>query len=206
MATMRTGGGSEHGEAPRPWIEIFRAGDYSKAGKGVITADDLRRVVQNYDPTYHEALESLRHTTDDQPAYGWIDALMLDGDKLLARELRVDPKFLEARRQGKFKKRSAAFYQDDAGNVTGLRHLAWLGSGIPEVKGLQDITFDDHGQKFVSVDFNEEEPVAQETKSVAEQIKAFFVEHFGASEAGKTFSEDDVKRIATAAVSAAAAP
>ena len=32
---------AEHGEAPRGWFEIFRAGDYSKAGKGVITAADL---------------------------------------------------------------------------------------------------------------------------------------------------------------------
>jgi len=143
----------EYGEAPRPWIEIFCAGDYTKAGKGSITPDDLRRVVRNYDPTYHEAPETLGHKADDQPAYGWIDALMLDGDKLLARERQVDPKFDEARRQGKFKKRSASFYHDDAGNITGLRNLAWLGAGIPEVKGLRDVVFDDRGQKFLSVDF-----------------------------------------------------
>jgi hypothetical protein len=207
MAQEKTVGGSEHGEAPRPWIEIFRAGDYSKAGKGVITPDDLRRVVRNYDPSYHEAPETLGHTADDQPAYGWIDALMLDGDKLLARESKVDPKFEEARKAGKFKKRSAAFYQDDAGNVTGLRHLAWLGAGIPEVKGLQDIAFDDHGQKFISVDFGEEETVSADNKTGFEQFKAFFAELLkGGSPEPKTFSEDDVKRIAAEAATAAAAP
>jgi hypothetical protein len=201
----------EHAEAPRPWIEIFRAGDYSNANKGLITREDLDRVVRNYDPSYHEAPETLGHRADDQPAYGWIDALMLDGDKLLARERQVDPKFAEARKAGKFKKRSAAFYQDDAGNITGLRHLAWLGAGIPEVKGLQDISFEDHGQKFISLDFGEEdETVADPNKTVPDQIrdgiKSFFAEMFGGSDKPKTFSEEDAKRIATEAATAAAAP
>jgi hypothetical protein len=195
-----------HGEAPRPWIEIFRAGDYSKAGKGTITPDDLHRVARAYDPTYHEAPETLGHRSDDQPAFGWIDGLMVDGDKLLARERQVDPKFAEARKAGKFKKRSAAFYTDENGQVTGLRHLAWLGAGIPEVKGLQDVNFDDHGSKFIMVDFGEEEAVAQETKTVAEQIKAYFAELFGGNAQPATFSEADVTRIATEAATAAAAP
>lgn len=199
-------GTSEHAEAPRPWIEIFRAGDYSKAGKGVITPADLHRVVRNYDPTYHEAPETLGHRSDDQPAYGWIDGLMVDGDKLLARERQVDPKFAEARKAGKFKKRSAAFYTDESGQVTGLRHLAWLGAGIPEVKGLQDVAFDDHGSSFISVEFGEDESVAD--KTVKEQISEFFAEHFGGKKSGESasFSEADVKRIATEAVTAATAP
>lgn len=187
---------TQHGEAPRPWMEIFRAGDYSKAGKGVITPSDLQRVARNYDPTYHEAPETLGHRSDDQPAFGWIDGLMVDGDKLLARERQVDPKFDEARRAGKFKKRSAAFYTDENGQVTGLRHLAWLGAGIPEVKGLQDVAFDDHGSKFITVDFGEDDAVAEGTKTVAEQIKDFFAETFGGKGEPKTFSEDDVKRVA----------
>jgi hypothetical protein len=198
----------EHGEAPRPWIEIFRAGDYSAAGKGVITAQDLGRVVRNYDPTYHEAPETLGHRSDDQPAYGWIDALTVDGDKLLAREREVDPKFQEARRAGKFKKRSAAFYCDENGQVTGLRHLAWLGAGIPEVKGLQDVAFNDRGAKFIKVDFGEDETVAEKTISeqIREGIASFFSELTGRSDKPKSFSEADVQRIATEAATTAATP
>jgi hypothetical protein len=194
-----------HGENPRPWFEIFRAGDYSKAGKGVITPDDLKRVVRNYDPTYHEAPETLGHRSDDQPAYGWLDGLMVDGDKLLARERQVDPKFDEARKAGKFKKRSAAFYTDENGRVTGLRHLAWLGAGIPEVKGLADVAFDDHGSKFITVDFGEEETV---DKPIKEQLAEFFAELFSGKKtsAEKTFGEDEVKRLATEAAALAAAP
>jgi len=199
----------EHGEAPRPWIEIFRAGDYRGVNKGLITREDLDRVVRNYDPTYHEAPATIGHPADDKPAYGWIESLAVDGDKLLAREKQVDPKFDEARKAGRFKKRSAAFYCDADGNITGLRHVAYLGAQPPEVKGLQDLSFNDHGSKFIEVDFGEDEQVAAE-KTVPEQIKegvkTFFAEMFGGSAQPKTFSEDDAKRIATEAATAAAAP
>ena len=195
-----------HGEAPRPWIEIFRAGDYRGANKGLITRADLDRVVRNYDPTYHEAPATIGHPADDKPAYGWIESLAVDGDKLLAREKQVDPKFDEARKAGRFKKRSAAFYCDADGNITGLRHVAYLGAQPPEVKGLQDLAFNDHGSKFIEVDFGEDDAVADTTKTVAEQIKAYFAELFGGSAQPKTFSEDDARRIATDAATAAAAP
>ena len=196
---------SEHGEAPRPWIEIFRAGDYSKAGKGVITAADLDRVVRNYDPTYHEAPTTIGHPADDKPAYGWIDQLMRQGDTLLAREKQVDPKFDEARKAGKFKKRSAAFYQDENGQVTGLRHVAYLGAMPPEVKGLQEVAFNDHGSKFIEVDFGEDETVPEAT--VKDQIKAFFAELIGGQKPEpKTFSEADVQALVTNAVKAAVDP
>jgi hypothetical protein len=205
----QTASSQTHAEAPRPWIEIFRAGDYTAAGKGNITPADLHRVARGYDPTYHEAPETIGHPADDKPAYGWIDGLMVDGDKLLAREKQVDPKFHEARQAGKFKKRSAAFYCDAVGNITGLRHVAWLGAQPPEVKGLQDVAFDDHGMKFIAVDFEEDGTVANE-KTVAEQVKeavsAFFAEMFGKSTATKTFSEDDVKRVAAEAATAATIP
>ena len=195
-----------HGEAPRPWIEIFRAGDYRGANKGLITRADLDRVVRNYDPTYHEAPDTIGHPADDKPAYGWIESLAVDGDKLLAREKQVDPKFDEARKAGRFKKRSAAFYCDADGNITGLRHVAYLGAQPPEVKGLQDLAFNDHGSKFIEVDFGEDDVVADATKTVAEQIKAYFAELFSSSAQPKTFSEDDARRIATDAATATAAP
>lgn len=200
---------SEHGEAPRPWIEIFRAGDYSKAGKGVITPGDLDRVVRNYDPTYHEAPVCIGHPKDDMPAFGWYDQLMRDGNTLLARERQVDPKFNEARQAGKFKKRSAAFYCDENGQVTGLRHVAWLGAQPPEVKGLEDVTFNDHGSKFIEVDFGEDETVAAE-KTIAEQVKetlsTLFAGMAGKKDEPKTFTEADIKRVADEAVAAVAAP
>ena len=100
---VQTKTGTEHAEAPRPWIEIFRAGDYTGANKGVISRDDLNRVVASYDPTYHEAPITIGHPVDNKPAFGWIEALRADGDTLLAREKQVDPAFNDARQAGRSK-------------------------------------------------------------------------------------------------------
>lgn len=191
-----------------PWIEIFRAGDYRPQGKALITRSDLERVIRNYDPTYHEAPVCIGHPKDNLPAYGWIERLALDGDKLLARERQVDPQFDEARKAGRYKKRSAAFYQDASGKVSGLRHVAWLGAQPPEVKGLQDVQFNDNGREFIELNFGEEESVDE--NKVLEGLKAFFAEKFpsmfGDKGGSKTFSEDDMKRVATEAATAAAQP
>jgi hypothetical protein len=199
----------EHGEAPRGWIEIFRAGDYRPQGKINITRQDLERVVRNYDPDFHEAPVCVGHPKTDAPAFGWIERLALDGDTLLAKEKQVDPAFDEARKTGRYKKRSAAFYLDADGKVGGLRHVGWLGAQPPEVKGLKNLNFDDAGREFVELAFGEEETVgAENDKSIGEQISAWFAEHvpgFGKG-ASKEFSEADVKRIATEAITAATAP
>jgi hypothetical protein len=189
-----------------PWIEIFRAGDYTAQGKAKITRADLERVIRNYDPSFHEAPVTVGHPKNDLPAFAWIDRLALNGDTLLAKEKQVDPQFNEARKAGRYKKRSAAFYQDADGNVTGLRHVGWLGAQPPEVKGLQNVNFEDKGREFITVDFGEEEVVADETKTMDERIRAFFAEMFTSKPGTATFSEADVKRIATEAVTAATAP
>jgi hypothetical protein len=193
-----------------PWIEIFRAGDYRSAGKGLITRADLERVVRNYDPSFHEAPVAAAQVQlghkDDAPAYAWIDRLAVDGDTLLAKEKQVDPNFNEARKAGRYKKRSVAFYKDASGQIAGLRHVAYLGAQPPEVKGLKDVAFDDHGQEFIVLNFGEEESVPQENKTVAEQIREYLSGLLGVSAQPATFSEGDAKRIATEAITAASAP
>ena len=189
-----------------PWIEIFRAGDYRGAGKGNITRSDLDRVVRNYDPSFHEAPVTVGHPVDNKPAFGWVDRLSVEGNTLSAKEKQVDPNFAEARKAGRYKKRSAAFYCDADGNITGLRHVAYLGAMPPEVKGLQDVAFDDHGQKFIEVDFAEDAAMAAENKTGFEQFKAFFAELLKGSSEPKTFGEADITRLVNEAATAAAAP
>jgi hypothetical protein len=194
---------SEHADFGNGWVEIFRAGDYGEKGK--FSADDLDRVIANYDPAAHEAPACIGHPKDDLPAYGWADRLMRSGDTLLAKFKEVDPAFESAVKAGRFKKRSAAFYLGDSGQITGLRHVAFLGAQPPEVKGLRNLNFDDdQGRKFTSVDFGEEDAVAD--KTVKEQIKEFFAEMFGASSQPKTFSEKDVEALVTRAVETATKP
>jgi hypothetical protein len=198
---------SEHADFGNGWVEIFRAGDYGE--KGNFSADDLDRVVSSYDPTNHEAPACIGHPADDKPAYGWVDSLMRQGKTLLAKFREVDPGFESLVKDGKFKKRSAAFYLGDDGNISGLRHVAFLGAQPPEVKGLKNLNFnDDKGRTFKSVDFDEEEPVAD--KTIAEQVRdavaSFFAEHFGKRSEAKTFSESDAQALATRAAEQATKP
>jgi hypothetical protein len=201
---------AEHAETPslgHGWIEIFRAGDYTAQGKVKVTPEQLQGIVDRYDPGFHEAPVVVGHPQADAPAYGWIEAIALRGDTLLAKEKQVDASFDELRTAGRFKKRSAAFYQDGDGAPIYLRHVAWLGAQPPAVKGLKDAAFSEHGKGFV--EFEEDVMAGETEKSVKEQIKAFFVEMFGnkpGDGGSATFSEADVKRIAAEAVTAATAP
>ncbi len=192
---------SEHADFGNGWVEIFRAGDYG--AKGNFSADDLDRVIQNYDPATHEAPACVGHPADNLPAYGWAARLLRQGATLLAKFKEVDPAFEDAVKAGRYKKRSAAFYLDDAGRIENLRHVAFLGAQPPEVKGLKNLQFDDNGREYTEVDFGEESAMPADEKSVKDQIKAFFAEMFGPQPTSKTFSEDDVKRIATEAVATA---
>lgn len=197
-----------NGSTPGPWIEIFRAGDYRSQGKGRISREDLDRVVRNYNPAFHEAPVTIGHPADNLPAFGWIDRVAMNGDVLVAQEKQVDPQFNELRQAGRFKKRSASFYTDADGNVTGLRHVGYLGAQPPAVKGLQDVKFDDKGREFIELNFGEESQVGVQVteKTVADQIREVLAGLFGGSSAPKTFSEDDAKRIAAEAVAAALSP
>jgi hypothetical protein len=200
--TKTVDGKSDFGDG---WIEIFRAGTYGE--KGSFTSADLDRVISNYDPSFHEAPACIGHPKDDLPAYGWADRLMRQGDTLLAKFKEVDPAFEKAVLAGRFKKRSAAFYLDDDGRISGLRHVAFLGAQPPEVKGLKNLNFDDAGRKFTAVDFGEEETVDNTEKTFAEGLMAWLKEHMpGSSSASKTFSEAEVQRIATEAATSAAKP
>jgi hypothetical protein len=207
VATTKTDGTIEHADFGGGWIQIFQTGSYGDKGK--FDEADLDRVVSNYKPDLHEAPAVVGHPKDNAPAYGWTSGLKRDGDKLLAKFSQVDPAFEEAVKAGRYKKRSAAFYLDDQGRITNLRHVGFLGALPPEVKGLQDLKFADNGRKFTEVDFGEEAVVAQE-KTFKEQMKEFFAEVFGGGDKGaggqKTFSEDDVKKIATEAAAVASAP
>lgn len=186
------------------WVEIFKAGDYGDKGK--FDEADLDRIAAGYDPAVHEAPACIGHPEHDAPAFGWVDRLKRSGSTLLAKFREVDPGFESLVKAGRFKKRSAAFYLDGAGKVAGLRHVGFLGAMPPEVKGLANLKFDDAGRRITEVDFGEE-TVAQETKTVKEQIAEFFAEMFGNKRGEpKTFSEADVQRIATEAATAASKP
>ncbi len=131
-------------------MHIFKAGTRTDAnGQTVtITAADLQKSAEVYDPTKHEAPIVVGHPRLDAPAYGWVQSLRATGSDLIAQPQQVDPAFSELIQAGRYKKVSASFYCPDASAnpVPGayyLRHVGFLGATPPAVKGLKQVEFSD---------------------------------------------------------------
>lgn len=158
-------------------IEIFRAGTRTADSGRVytITPADLAAAAAAYSPALHEAPLTVGHPEGNRPAYGWVAGLQAAGDVLRTSHRQVEPQFAEMVRGGRFKKRSASFYEptDPANPKPGvwyLRHVAFLGAQPPAVKGLKDIEFSEAaGAVNFSDPVNHEDPPTMKTP---EQLQA----------------------------------
>lgn len=131
-------------------IEIFRAGKRTDmSGREVdISPADLADIASRYDASLHEAPLVVGHPSINAPAYGWVEGLEAQGDRLLMRVHQVEPQFADMVNSGRFKKRSASFLLPDAANNPKpgqfyLNHVGFLGATAPAVKGLKDAQFAD---------------------------------------------------------------
>lgn len=195
------------------WIELFRAGDHGE--KGAFTEADLDQMVANYQPqSVHEAPVTIGHPRGDAPAFGWMGSLKRVGSVLLGKLSSADPAFEEMVEKKSFKKRSIGLVKDAYGQQGwGLHHVAFLGAQAPHIKGLADCKFEDDDAQVVEVEFQENQMANESKDGVIAWLNAWFEEKFGsksvqvpATPAAKTFSEDDVKRIASEAVAEAIKP
>jgi cation transport regulator ChaB len=142
----------EHAEAKPDepgWFEIFRAGVHTdSAGRTrEWTKADLEEIASLYNPEVHEAPIVIGHPADDAPAYGWIEALRVAGDRLLAKPKQLAEDFRDWIRKGLYKKVSIALYPD-----LGLRHVGFLGAMPPAVKGLRPAQFGEAAAWQIEVD------------------------------------------------------
>jgi len=143
------------------WWQICRVNKVSKAaGIGLV---QLQEAVESYDPTLHEAPIVIGHPRDNEPAYGWIEALSLNGSTLQASPRQIDADFAELMQAGRYKKVSASFYMPGHPNNPApgqcyFRHLAVLGAQPPAIKGLNPINFNDSTEEgIVIVELSEQE-------------------------------------------------
>lgn len=172
-------------------MEIFRAGDYGE--KGNYSEADVQQIADSYDPAKHEAPVVLGHpkAASGAPAYAWVSKLKNVSGTLVAKLHQVEPAFRESFLAGRYKKRSVALYKSADGKY-GLRHLGFLGADVPEVKGLADAAFSQ--AEFQSIEFDEENTMPEDTKSIADRVKEALREMFGGGPALQpAFSEDRVK-------------
>jgi hypothetical protein len=121
-------------------MEIFSTGTHtSKNGvTKTYTEADLDNIVNSYNPEYHEAPITIGHPSDNSPAYGWVQSLKRNGEKLIATVSDLLPEFKEMLEKKLFKKRSISLYPDGS-----LRHIGFLGALPPSVKGLKNLSFGD---------------------------------------------------------------
>lgn len=133
-------------------LEIFRVGSWQGSGKGAQrewTAQDLRQLAETYDQAVLPAPITIGHTQDlptTAPAYGWVESLVVRGDRLIARLSQVVPELVRLVREGYYKTRSIEIYPP--GHPANpkpegfyLKAVAFLGAQAPAVKGLADVQF-----------------------------------------------------------------
>ncbi len=144
-------------------FEIFKTGSHT-SDKGVskdYTLEDLNFIAQSYKPEEDEAPIVIGHPENNDPAFGWISSLSVSEDGKLfaeASDEKLHPDFLNALKDGSYKKRSISLTPEGK-----LRHVGFLGAAKPAVKGLADIQFSSPSSVIYEFDFvknvEEEKPV-----------------------------------------------
>jgi len=148
-------------------FEILKTGSFTNSqGKEVnFSQSDLEKIASSYDPTISEAPIVIGHPKSNDPAYGWIDSLKVNGDKLIASASKIVPEFLNAVKEGLFKKRSVSLNPDNS-----LRHVGFLGAALPAVKGLADLQFEDATDENI-IEFSEPGIHSSEKKNDDEEFR-----------------------------------
>jgi hypothetical protein len=120
------------------WIEVFAAGKWtdSNGGERDWTLSDLKEIADSYDYKTTPAPIVIGHPETDSPAYGWVEALKVEGEKLLAKPGQLVEEFKDWVKRGLYKRISVALYPD----LT-LKHIGFLGGAAPAVKGLAPVSF-----------------------------------------------------------------
>lgn len=132
-------------------IEVLSLGSHHPASGGpplTFGPRELDEIASSYDPKLHRAPIVIGHPRTDDPAWGWIAAVRVEGGRLVAVPEAVDPEFADLVRAERYAKVSVRLYPPDApSNPTPgkwhLRHVGFLGATPPAVKGLRPIEFGD---------------------------------------------------------------
>ena len=124
-------------------FEAFKSGKHvsSEGEECEYTDADLEHMCEEYNAraTIDPAPLTLGHPTDNSPAYGWIKSARTFAGKLLVKAHQLNKDFVDAVKQGAYKKVSLSLYDDDKGKR--IRHCGFLGAMPPAIKGLQPVSF-----------------------------------------------------------------
>ena len=158
------------------WVQVFSVGTQtdSSGRSRDWTQEDLETIVAKYNgQKEHEAPVVVGHPKDNAPAFGWVEKLRTDGKLLYAKFTQLVPEFIDAVKQGMYKKRSISLYPD----LT-LRHIGFLGAVPPAVKGLADIKFNE--EDVILLNYSGSEDVlkieSKGDKNMSDELKTVVAE------------------------------
>lgn len=194
---------------PAAPLHIFFAGTHtaSDGTRHEFSAADVADLVASYDPELAEAQLVVGHPKIEDPSYGGIGSLVLDGNDVHAVPRNVDAEFAGLVNSGRFPSISASIYRPgDVGNPKPghfyLRHVGFLGGHPPSLKGLKRPTLnfaaDDAALEFAM-------PLGRRINSIGYYIKRFMqgvrdraIETDGAEKAEQLFPQWCIDGIAEA--------
>ncbi|WP_372502387.1 hypothetical protein P7L66_13255 [Tistrella mobilis] len=185
-------------------IEIMRAGSHTPHNGGgplTYTAADLVEIAAAYNPSISAAPLVIGHPRTNDPAWGWVEGLRVEGDRLVADVRDVDPAFAELVSAGRYRTRSVSLYAPDspANPVPGrwyLRHVGWLGAMPPAIKGLAPVNFADGDGDFIEL--SEGAPIRATGRGLEivtrtlRRVRDWLTETQGAEAADRIISADDL--------------
>lgn len=134
-------------------VELLRVGTFTSAEgrEATFTKEDLQSLADAYDPAVFESPAVVGHPRMNDPAYGWVKGLRVEGDKLIGDIGDVVSSFADAVRKRVFSKVSVQVWPRGSKasprpDVPYLKHVGFLGAAAPAVKGLRPVSFSDGDQ------------------------------------------------------------
>lgn len=149
---------------PEKWTAIARTGTFtdSRGNPQTCTTADLDTIAASYDPAQQQAPLVFGHPEDNEPAFGWVQSLKREGQKLFASFAQVPEKVRGLLDTGRYKYVSMFLMPD---RVT-LRHVGLLGAARPAMDGLGEVSLGS-GEGDIIINFAEYAELAEQ----AEQAK-----------------------------------
>lgn len=97
-------------------ISILRQGNFTALGGEAVgfSQRDLAELVSSYDPHSDPAPVVIGHPKTDDPAWGWVSGLKMDAGSVNATIDRLAPAFVEAVREGRYRKVSVSLFPPKA--------------------------------------------------------------------------------------------
>ena len=179
------------------WCEVFRTGKHKDANgiEKEWTEKDLDTIVAKFNEKKPKAPCVIGHPNTNNPAYGWVEALKREGEKLYAAYKDVVPQFAEWVNKGLYPNRSISLYPD----LT-LRHVGFLGAVPPAIKGLEEFQFSEEPEGFV-YEFSDSADFKFRTLAdVLQDLRDFLISKYDIETADQIISNwkiDDLKRVDT---------